>query len=196
MSVTITNVNEAPLVTDIPGVDLMSYHRPWLIDLQMYFTDPDGDDLEYHFSGDNITDVALAHLEEEILSIDPVSRGEVLFYVVATDSDGLNALASVSVSVTEPEPAPMPAPAVTAPIPVSTPAPAVTVPVPVGTPAPVAVVVPGSTPTAPETVIIVPKPEPTFAPLPPLVERSIRNKTQETEPVSKVDRRVRTRTRR
>ena len=68
----------------------------------MYFTDPDGDDLGYDFSGDNITDVALAHLEDGTLSIDPVSGGEVSFYVVATDAGGLSAVTSVSVSVTEP----------------------------------------------------------------------------------------------
>ena len=171
VSITITNVNEAPLVDGIPGVDLGSDHRPWLIDLGMYFTDPDGDDLGYDFSGDNITDVALAHLEDGTLSIDPVRGGEVAFYVVATDSGGLSAVTSISVSVTEPEPVPTPAPAVTVPVPVSTPAPAVTVPAPVSTPAP---------------VIVAPEPVPTFAPLPPLVERRIRNQTQESDSVSKV----------
>ena len=171
VSITITNVNEAPLVDGIPGVELGSDHRPWLIDLGMYFTDPDGDDLGYDFSGDNITDVALAHLEEGTLSIDPVSGGEVSFYVVASDAGGLSAVTSISVSVTEPEPVPTPAPAVTVPVPVSTPAPAVTVPAPVSTPAP---------------VIVAPEPVPTYAPLPPLVERRIRNQTQESDSVSKV----------
>ena len=104
VSVTITNVNEAPLAGDIPGVELGSDDQPWFIDLGMYFTDPDGDELGYHFSGQNITDVALAHLEDGILSVDPVSGGEVSFYVVAADAGGLSAVASVAVSVTEPEP--------------------------------------------------------------------------------------------
>ena len=172
VSVTITNVNEAPLVDGIPGVDLDSEEQPWLVDLNIYFTDPDGDILEYDFSGQNITDVALAHLVGGTLSIDPVSGGDVSFYLVATDPGGLSAVTSVSVSVTAPEPVPTPAPAVTVPVPVSTPAPAV--------------VVPGPTPTVPETVIVEPEPVPTFAPLPPLVERKIRNQTQETDPVSKV----------
>ncbi len=172
VSVTITNVNEAPLVDGIPGVGLGSDEQPWLIDLGMYFTDPDGDDLGYDFSGDNITDVALAHLEDSTLSIDPVSGGDVSFYVVATDAGGLSAVTSVTVSVTEPEPVPTPAPAVIVPAPVSTPAPVVVVPVP--------------TPTVPEPAIVAPEPEPTFAPLPPLVERRISNQTQESDPVSKV----------
>ncbi|MCE2458068.1 MAG: cadherin repeat domain-containing protein [Dehalococcoidia bacterium] len=172
VSVTITNVNEAPLVDEIPGVDLDSDEQPWLVDLNMYFSDPDGDSLEYDFTGQNITDVALAHLVGGTLSIDPVSGGDVSFYVVATDSGDLSAVTSVSVSVTEPEPVPTPAPAVTVPVPVSTPALAVVVPVP--------------TPTVPETVIVEPEPVPTFAPLPPLVEQKIRNQTQETDPVSKV----------
>ena len=172
VSITITNVNEAPLVDGIPGVDLGSDEQPWLIDLGMYFSDPDGDDLGYDFSGDNITDVALAHLEDSTLSIDPVSGGDVSFYVVATDAGGLSAVTSVTVSVTEPEPVPTPAPAVIVPAPVSTPAPVVVVPVP--------------TPTVPEPAIVAPEPEPTFAPLPPLVERRIRNQTQDSDPVSKV----------
>ncbi len=172
VSVTITNINEAPLVGDIPGVDLGSDDQAWLIDLGMYFTDPDGDDLGYHFSGQNITDVALAHLADGTLSIDPVSGGEVSFYVVATDAGGLSAVTSVAVSVTEPEPVPTPVPAVTVPVPVSTPAPAVVVPAP--------------TPTVPEPAIVAPEPEPTFAPLPPLVELRIHNQTQEPDSVSKV----------
>ena len=173
VSVTITNVNEAPLVDGIPGVDLGSDELPWLVDLGMYFTDPDGDALEFDFSGENITEVALAHLEDSTLSIDPVTGGEVTFHIVATDPGGLRAVTGVAVSVTEPEPEP-------------TPAPAVTVPVPVSTPVPVPAVVLSPTPTAPETVVVAPGPEPTFAPLPPLVERRIRNQTQEPDPVSKV----------
>ena len=165
VSVTITNVNEAPLVDDIPGVELMSDGRTWFVDLEVYFTDPDGDTLAYNISGQNITDVALAHLDDGILSIDPVSEGEVSFYVVASDAGELRTVTSVAVSVTDP-----------------TPAPAVTPPAPVSTPAPV-VVVPAPTPTVPGPVLIT---EPTFAPLPPLVERSIRNQTQESDTVSKV----------
>ncbi len=184
VSVTITNVNEAPLVSDIPDVDLMSYHSPWMIDLSTYFTDPDGDDLGYDFSGDNITEVALAHLEGDTLSIDPVSGGGVSFFVVATDTGGLSAVTSVAVLVTEPGPAPTPAPAVTVPVPVSTPVPAVVAPAPVSTPAP-AVVVPVQTPTVPDPVLA-PEPEPTFVPLPPLVERKISNQTQGSDSVSKM----------
>ena len=172
VSVTITNVNEAPLVGSIPGVDLTTDEQPWMVELGMYFTDPDGDSLAYDFSGQNITDVALAHLQEGTLSIDPVSEGDVSFYVVATDSGGLRVVTSVSVSVTDPEPVPTPAPAVIAPVPVST-------------PAPVTVAVPVPTPAVPEPVLAA-EPEPTFAPLPPLVERRIRNQTQESDSVSKV----------
>ena len=102
------------------------------------------------------------------MSIDPVSEGETSFYVTATDSGGLSAVTSVAVSVTEPEPVS----AVTVPVPVSTPAPVVVVPVP--------------TPTVPEPSTVVHEPETTFAPLPPLVERRIRNQTQESDNVSKL----------
>lgn len=168
VSVTLTNVNEAPQIDRIPAVELSSDNLPWLIDLGMYFTDPDGDSLAFEFSGKHITDVALAHIEGGTLSIDPVSEGETSFYVTATDSGGLSAVTSVAVSVTEPEPVS----AVTVPVPVSTPAPVVVVPVP--------------TPTVPEPSTVVHEPETTFAPLPPLVERRIRNQTQESDNVSKL----------
>ena len=119
VSVTITNVNEAPLVDRIPGVDLGSDAQTWFVDLSMYFTDPDGDDLYYSFSGDNITDVALAHFEDGILSIDPVSGGNVSFYVVATDPGGLSAVTSVAVSVSGPVPVSPPASVVVVPSPTS-----------------------------------------------------------------------------
>ena len=161
VSITLTNVNEAPLVDSIPGVDLSTEDLPWLIDLGMYFADPDGDSLTYEISGKSITGVALAHLESGTLSIDPVSEGEITFYVVATDSGGMRAVTSVAVSVTDPEPEP-----------------AVTVPEPV-------VVVPVPTPTVAEPAIVASEPE-TYAPLPPLVERRILNQTQESDPVSKL----------
>jgi len=158
VSVTATKVNHAPQVDGIPDVNLNSDDLPWLVDLGMYFTDPDGDDLEYDFSGRNITEVALAHLDDSTLSIDPVSGGEISFYVVATDSGGLSAVTSVAVYVTDPEPAP--------------------------TPAPVAVL-PVTVPTAPEPALA-PESEPTFKPLSPLVERNIRNQTQESDSVSRL----------
>ena len=160
VSITLTNVNEAPQVDSIPGVDLSTEDLPWLIDLGMYFADPDGDPLAYEISGKQITDVALAHLQGGTLSIDPVSEGEISFYVVATDSGGMRAVTSVAISVTAPEP--VPAPVLTAPVPVNTPTPAV-----------------------PEPVIVAPEPE-SYAPLPPLVEKTIRNQTQESDSISKV----------
>ena len=158
VSVTATKVNQAPQVDGIPDVNLNSDDLPWLVDLGMYFTDPDGDDLEYDFSGQNITEVALAHLDDSTLSIDPVSGGEVSFYVVATDSGGLSAVTSVAVSVTEPEPAPTPAPVVVLPL---------------------------TAPTAPEPALA-PESDPTFKPLSPLVERKIRNQTQKSDSVSRL----------
>ena len=111
VSITLTNVNEAPSVGSIPGVELSTEDLPWLIDLGMYFADPDGDSLTYGISGNNITDVALAHLESGTLSIDSVGEGGMSFYVVATDPGGMRAITSVSVSVTESGPDPsLPAP--------------------------------------------------------------------------------------
>ena len=175
VAVTVSNVNEAPRVGDIPSVDLSTRHLPWMINLGEFFTDPDGDSLTYEVSGWVSVDVARASIEAGTLSIAPIGGGTVSFTVVGADPDGLRAVGTVAVSVTEPAPAPTPAPA-----PVK-----VTVPVPTSTPAPVAVVVPVPTPVAPAPVVA-PEPEPTSVPLSRLSELRWRHQTQQPDAVSKV----------
>jgi hypothetical protein len=175
VAVTVSNVNEAPRVGDIPSVDLSTRHLPWMINLGEFFTDPDGDSLTYEVSGWVSVDVARASIEAGTLSIAPIGGGTVSFTVVGADPDGLRAVGTVAVSVTEPAPAPTPAP-----VPVK-----VTVPVPTSTPAPVAVVVPVPTPVAPAP-IVAPAPEPTPVPLSRLSELRWRHQTQQPDAVSKV----------
>ena len=178
---TISNVNEAPHVGEIPGVELSTRHLPWMLNLAEFFTDPDGDSLSYEISGRASTDVAHAAVDSGTLTITPAGEGTTSFYVVAGDSGGLRVVGTVAVSVTEPAPAPTPVPArVTAPVPTGTPVP----PVVVDTP-PTAVDPLELTTAAPETVIA-PEPPPTYVPLWLLSERRWRNLAQQPDKVSKL----------
>lgn len=170
VSVTITNVNEAPLVDGIPDVYLSTLHMPWMIDHADFFTDPDGDSLSYEISDHANTDVAHAAVDTDTLSITPVGHGVTSFLVVAVDTSGLSVSGEVSVSVTESTPVPTPAPA------------RVTVPVPTSTPAPVVVVDAVPVPT-PEPVVAQTEVAPSYA---PLSERRWRNLSQQPDAVSKV----------
>ena len=175
VSVTISNVNEAPRVGDIPGVDLSTRHMPWMLDLGEFFTDPDGDALNFEISGWPGTDVANAAVDGRTLSITPAGEGTVSIFVVAADPGGLRAVGKVAVSVTAPAPAPTPVPV------------KVTVPEPVSTPAPVTVVKPVPTPSVPEPApVVAPEPEPTFVPLGLLSERRYRNLEQQPDALSQV----------
>ena len=175
VTVTISNVNEAPWVSSIPDIDLTTRHLTWMLDLGEYFTDPDGDSLSYEISGRTSTDVAHAAVDGGTLSITPAGDGTVSIYVVAADSGGLRVVGKVAVSVTEPAPAPTPVPA------------KVTVPVPTSTPAPVTVVDTVPTPVVPQPPpVVAPEPSPTYVPLSLLSERRWRNLAQQPDKVSKL----------
>ena len=176
VTVTISNVNEAPQVDEIPDVELSTRHLPWMLNLAEFFTDPDGDSLSYEISGRSSTDVAHAAVDSATLSITPAGKGITSFYVVAADSGGLRVVGKVAVSVTEPAPAPMPVPA------------KVTVPVPTSTPAPVTVVDTIPTPVVPPQPqpVVAPEPSPTHVPLWLLSERRWRNLAQQPDKVSKL----------
>ena len=159
VTLTVTNVNEAPLATEIPGVDMTTMRQmPWILDLGEYFTDPDGDSLSYETSSLVNNDVVKVEFEGDVMSITPVAEGAVTIEVVAVDSGGLRAASRVSVSVTEPLSAATPAPAVVVDI----------------------------TPPAPETVpAIAPETPPAYESLWPLSERRISNQTQPSDMHSK-----------
>ena len=58
VSVTVGDVNEAPVATALPAVDLTTEQAPWTLDLGEFFTDPDGDLLTYGIAGESNADVA------------------------------------------------------------------------------------------------------------------------------------------
>ena len=111
VAVGVANVNEAPIVGDIPNADLMLGQQSWMFELDESFTDPDGDSLAYRISGDSITPVATAALEDGVLWITPAAEGSVSFHIVAVDPVGISALGMLRVLVTDPTPEPASAPA-------------------------------------------------------------------------------------
>lgn len=159
VTLTVSNLNEAPVAREIPDVYLTTQQLPWLLDLTEYFTDPDGDLLTYKVSGHVVKDVIDATLEGSSLSIAPAGEGTGTIELVAADSGGLRAAGTVTVFVTEPEPAPTPVP------------PEVVEPDPALTPAP----------------LVVSEPSPTHVPLfSQLSERRILNQTQQPDALSKL----------
>ena len=167
VTVTVDDVNEAPVAATLPPVDLTTEQAPWTLDLREFFTDPDGDSLTYGIAGESGTDIAEASIEDGTLSISPVRGGAVSLEIAATDPGGLRAASAVSVSVTDTTP-------------VATPVPAkVTEPAPTGTPAPAKV----TEPSAPSALLVEAEPPPALV---PLLERRYRNMTQQPDGVSKV----------
>ena len=186
ITVTVDDVNEAPVAAALPAVDLTTEQVPWTLDLGDFFTDPDGDSLAFEVAGESGTDVAEVSIDGGILSIAPVGGGAVSFEVAATDPGGLRAASAVSVSVTDTTPVSTPTPAkVTESVPTATPAPAKeTEPAPIETPAPANVTEPALTePSA--SVIQLMEVEPTLIYV-PLSERRYRNMPQQSDGVSKV----------
>ena len=179
VTLTVSNVNEAPQVSIIPDVDLTTRHLPWMLDLAEFFTDPDGDSLSYEISGRASTDVAHAAVDAGALSITPAGEGAASFYIVAADSGGLRTVGKVAVSVTEPAPTPAP-PKVTAPVPTETPAPEVVADITTPSIAPLQSYV------AALDFVAAPEPSPTYVPLSLMSERRLRNLTQQPDSVSKV----------
>ncbi len=127
VSVSVDDVNEAPVAAvAIPSVDLTTGQAPWTLDLDRFFTDPDGDTLTYGIAGESNADLAVVMVDGNTLSIAPVGAGSVSLEVDATDPSGLRAASVFNVSVTEPpKPDLSPVPAkVNEPVPPGTPEPA------------------------------------------------------------------------
>ena len=158
ITVTVGDVNEAPVPTVLPKIDLTTGQTPWTLDLGRLFTDPDGDSLTYGTVGESASGVVEVAVEGDTLSISPVGGGTVSFEVSAADPGGLWATSDVRVSVTEP---PNPA-SVTDLVPVETPE------------ATISVVVETLEPTDIDSSLM------------PLSERHYRNVNQQPDGVSKV----------
>ena len=157
--VTVTDVNEEPVVIPVPVVELTAGSAATTLDLSEFFTDTDGDSLTYALDDTESSNVASAVVEENSLSITPLEEGTASFVVTASDPSGLSSSDTVKVTVTSPPP-PEPTPE-----PTSTPTPTPTpIPAPTATPTPVAAPIPMPTPSP--TMVSTPTPARTSTPRP------------------------------
>ena len=101
VSVSVSNVNEAPVTTGIPGLELNVGDKQANLVLDDVFTDPDGDSLSYTIAGDDDTSVAAATLTGNTLSIVPAGAGSLSLEVTASDAGGLSVSATANVTVVD-----------------------------------------------------------------------------------------------
>ncbi len=85
ITVKVTNVNERPTTSSISVLELTTRDSISGLDLNEFFTDPDGDVLTYTLADDIESGVASASINEGTLSIEPLAGGMVSFLVTATD---------------------------------------------------------------------------------------------------------------
>ena len=105
VTVSVTNVNEGPIsIQEIPLVESTAGDAVAILDLDKFFTDPDGDSLTYVIDFDEESDVASAAVEEGILSITPNEEATVSFEVTAADPSGLSITFIVNITVVSPPP--------------------------------------------------------------------------------------------
>ena len=154
VTVSVTNVNEGPIsIQEIPLVESTAGDAVAILDLDKFFTDPDGDSLTYVIDFDEESDVASAAVEEGILSITPNEEATVSFEVTAADAGGLSITLIVNVVVVSPPPPPPPPDPTPTPTPMPTPT---ATPTPMQTPMPTAT--PTPVPTPPSTPVSTPAP--------------------------------------
>ena len=102
---TVTVSNRPPAAMDaIPDVTLMRLDVA-VIDLSLYFTDPDGDTLWFSAATSN-ADVAVAAVDGDTLAVVAVGHGTAVVTVTAVDPEGLSARQTLVVSVLNRAPAP------------------------------------------------------------------------------------------
>jgi hypothetical protein len=104
VAVAVSNVNESPVSSNLPGIALTVGDDATTLNLADYFTDPDGDDLTFAVSVTPDSDIATATVDGASLSISAVGAGSASVEVSGTDGGGLSATASANVTVVAPEP--------------------------------------------------------------------------------------------
>ena len=97
--VTVTDVNEAPQALGAPALlSLEAGGAPAQEDMAAYFLDPDADALSFA-SASSSEPVASARMAGGLLAVTPLSIGQAIVTVTATDAGGLQATIDVAVSV-------------------------------------------------------------------------------------------------
>ena len=97
--VTVTDVNEAPQALGAPALlSLEAGGAPAQEDMAAYFLDPDADALSFA-SASSSEPVASTRMAGGLLAVTPLSIGQAIVTVTATDAGGLQATIDVAVSV-------------------------------------------------------------------------------------------------
>ena len=99
VALSVTNVNEEPIVVPLAVVELTVGNPATTLDLSEFFADPDGDSLTYALDDAESSNVASAVVEESSLSITPLEEGKASFVLTASDPSGLSASDTVEVTV-------------------------------------------------------------------------------------------------
>ena len=102
VAVTVSNVNEAPVSATIPGFEFTVGDSPAVVQVDEFFTDPDGDSLIYSLVGLADSTVVSATLDGNSLSVSPVGEGSLSFELSSSDAGGLSATSYVIVTVIAP----------------------------------------------------------------------------------------------
>ncbi len=102
VAVTVSNVNEAPVSSEIPGFEFTVGDSPAVVQVDEFFTDPDGDSLIYSLDGPADSTVVSATLDGNSLSVSPVGEGSLSFELSGSDAGGLSATSYVIVTVIAP----------------------------------------------------------------------------------------------
>ena len=103
VAVTVFDVNEAPQSSNLPDIKLTIGDDPVTLNLDDYFSDPDGDDLTFALVSAPDTNVITATVVGSGLQISAAGSGSFMVGVSGTDPGGLSATASANVTVAVPE---------------------------------------------------------------------------------------------
>ena len=101
--------NRAPVSSDGPVVELTAGGKPAIVDLDDYFSDPDGDRLSFTVGGSSDDDVATVEAAGGMLRITPRGAGAASFEVTASDGELENEPRTIAITV-EPAAAPVETP--------------------------------------------------------------------------------------
>lgn len=100
VNVTVSNPNQAPQPVGTMPDQTTSAGQTVTVELSLYFTDPDGDDLTYEASSSNPA-VAAMSVSGSTLTIAGVAQGTAVITATATDPGGLSAQQTANVTVGE-----------------------------------------------------------------------------------------------
>ena len=103
VAVTVFDVNEAPQSSNLPDIKLTIGDDPVTLNLDDYFSDPDGDDLTFALISAPDSNAITATVVGSGLQISAAGSGSFVVGVSGTDPGGLSATASANVTVTVPE---------------------------------------------------------------------------------------------